>query len=72
MVLWPGPLEDLVIMAVDNEGPTSQLTLRWIRWNDPYFKMSWPIPFIEVSPNDKNWPDFGGYFAGLEMLRGLK
>ena len=28
--LWSSALEIVVIIAVDNEGPTSQLTLRWI------------------------------------------
>ena len=32
---------------------------RGIRWNDPKFKINWPIPVTFVSDKDKSWPDFG-------------
>lgn len=31
---------------------------RGLRWNDPYFKISWPIEPITVSPKDAQHPDF--------------
>lgn len=31
---------------------------RGIRWNDPKFKISWPIQVTSISDKDKNWPDF--------------
>ena len=63
--------DDTEVLYLVSDSHSPQLE-RGIRWNDPYFKISWPIPVIEVSPKDQNWPDFGGYFDGLEMLRGLK
>lgn len=29
-----------------------------IRWDDPFFKIKWPISKITVSEIDKNWPPF--------------
>jgi dTDP-4-dehydrorhamnose 3,5-epimerase len=31
---------------------------RGIRYNDPTFKIKWPIKVTEASDKDKNWPDF--------------
>lgn len=31
---------------------------RGIRWNDPYFKIDWPIKRAIVSKKDGSWPDF--------------
>lgn len=31
-----------------------------IRWNDPYFKIKWPIKKNLVSEKDASWPDFAG------------
>lgn len=31
---------------------------RGVRYNDPYFKLNWPIPVSEISAKDANWPDF--------------
>ena len=29
-----------------------------IRWNDPYFKIKWPLKKIQVSKKDASWPNF--------------
>ena len=29
-----------------------------IRWNDPSFKIKWPLKNIIVSKKDASWPDF--------------
>lgn len=31
---------------------------RGIRWNDPYFNISWPIDPVTISPKDAQHPDF--------------
>jgi dTDP-4-dehydrorhamnose 3,5-epimerase len=31
-----------------------------VRYNDPAFGISWPLPVTEVSPKDTQWPDFVG------------
>ena len=33
---------------------------RGIRWNDPAFKIDWPIMQAIVSDKDSNWPDWKG------------
>jgi dTDP-4-dehydrorhamnose 3,5-epimerase len=35
--------------------PTSE---RGVRWDDPLFKISWPIPVSVVSEKDAAWPDY--------------
>lgn len=31
---------------------------RGVRWNDPKFKIKWPIKKATLSEKDSNWPDF--------------
>jgi dTDP-4-dehydrorhamnose 3,5-epimerase len=31
-----------------------------IRYNDPAFAISWPLPVTEISEKDLHWPDFSG------------
>lgn len=31
-----------------------------IRWNDPHFKIEWPIEPVCISEKDANWPDYQG------------
>ena len=31
---------------------------RGIRWDDPSFKVDWPLPPTEISDKDRNWPNF--------------
>jgi len=31
---------------------------RGIRYNDPHFKINWPLPVSEISEKDANWPLF--------------
>ncbi len=45
---------------------------RGVRWNDPRFKIAWPIEPAEISPKDSAWPDFDPEFHGVERLRGIK
>lgn len=33
---------------------------RGVRWNDPAFKIDWPIKQVIVSNKDSNWPDWKG------------
>jgi dTDP-4-dehydrorhamnose 3,5-epimerase len=33
---------------------------RGVRWNDPAFKIAWPIKQAIVSDKDSNWPDWKG------------
>lgn len=44
---------------------------RGVRWDDPRFKITWPIEPAEISAKDAKWPDFDPAFHGLEQLRGL-
>lgn len=45
---------------------------RGVRWNDPRFKVGWPIAPVEISEKDAKWPDFDPAFHGVERLRGIK
>jgi dTDP-4-dehydrorhamnose 3,5-epimerase len=45
---------------------------RGVRWNDPRFKIAWPIAPIEISPKDAAWPDFDPSFHGVDLLRGAR
>jgi dTDP-4-dehydrorhamnose 3,5-epimerase len=31
---------------------------RGVRWNDPSFKVEWPIPVAVISERDATYPDF--------------
>lgn len=31
---------------------------RGARWNDPAFGIEWPVPVLDMSDKDRNWPDF--------------
>jgi len=31
---------------------------RGIRWNDPTFSLSWPLPIAVISQKDQNYPDY--------------
>lgn len=44
---------------------------RGVRFDDPRFGITWPIAPVEISPKDRNWPDFDEAFHGVETLRGL-
>lgn len=44
---------------------------RGVRWNDPKFRICWPVEPSEISPKDDKWPDFDPVFHGIEQLRGL-
>jgi dTDP-4-dehydrorhamnose 3,5-epimerase len=44
---------------------------RGIRWNDPNFRIEWPVKPEEISTKDAAWPDFDPVFHGAEHLMGL-
>ncbi|MFX4221939.1 MAG: dTDP-4-dehydrorhamnose 3,5-epimerase [Thalassobaculum sp.] len=44
---------------------------RGIRFDDPAFRIDWPIEPIEISAKDRNWPDIDLKGALVEELRGL-
>jgi dTDP-4-dehydrorhamnose 3,5-epimerase len=44
---------------------------RGIRFDDPRFAVVWPRAPVDVSPKDRDWPDFNPSFHGTELLRGL-
>ncbi|MDP1676612.1 MAG: dTDP-4-dehydrorhamnose 3,5-epimerase [Bacteroidota bacterium] len=29
-----------------------------VRYNDPAFQITWPLPVTEISPSDSSWPDY--------------
>jgi len=31
-----------------------------VRYDDPAFAISWPLPVADLSPKDRSWPDFSG------------
>jgi dTDP-4-dehydrorhamnose 3,5-epimerase len=45
---------------------------RGIRYNDPKFQIDWPAVPIEISPKDRNWPNFDPLYHGVELLRGIE
>ena len=45
---------------------------RGVRYDDPRFGIEWPTRPAEVSPKDRDWPDFDPVFHGVESLRGLR
>lgn len=59
---------EALYMVSEFYGPEQE---RGLRWNDPKFKIDWPIEPSEVSPKDAKWPDFDPQFHGTEQLRGL-
>jgi dTDP-4-dehydrorhamnose 3,5-epimerase len=59
---------EALYMVSDFYGPEQE---RGVRWNDPKFKIAWPIEPSEISPKDAKWPDFDPAFHGVEQLRGL-
>jgi dTDP-4-dehydrorhamnose 3,5-epimerase len=44
---------------------------RGIRWNDPRFKMEWPMAPADISAKDSAWPDFDpAYHLGAPLGAG--
>lgn len=44
---------------------------RGLRYDDPAFRIEWPIAPEEVSAKDRQWPSLDAQYHGLETLRGL-
>lgn len=53
-------LEDNTEFINFSDRPFTSEFERGIRFDDPKFNISWPIPVEMVSEKDKNWPDFKG------------
>ena len=44
---------------------------RGLRFNDPRFKIEWPVKPIEISEKDQSWPEFDPDWHGIESMKGL-
>lgn len=44
---------------------------RGLRYNDPQFKIEWPVEPLVISDKDANWPDYDPEWHGVELMRGL-
>lgn len=51
-------LEDKVVIQYPVSELYSQKDVTGIRWDDPFFKIEWPLRDVIVSEIDKNWPLF--------------
>jgi len=65
MLYLPGNFAQGFITLTDNTELFYQVTEfyspgheRGIRYNDPAFGVSWPMPVSVISDKDQNWPDF--------------
>lgn len=45
---------------------------RGLRWNDPAIGIDWPLPPVEISVKDRQWPDLDAAFHGIEAMRNLR
>ena len=45
---------------------------RGLRWDDPFFKVSWPLAPNEISVKDAAWPNFDPAFHGIEAMRAIR
>lgn len=45
---------------------------RGIRFDDPRFRVEWPLTPVVVSDKDRNWPDFDPAYHGTEAMRALR
>jgi dTDP-4-dehydrorhamnose 3,5-epimerase len=45
---------------------------RGLRWDDPFFKVSWPMAPNEISAKDAAWPNFDSTFHGVEAMRAIR
>jgi dTDP-4-dehydrorhamnose 3,5-epimerase len=43
---------------------------RGIRYNDPTFGITWPLPVSEISEKDLQWPDFSGSTGSAPRTKG--
>nr|WP_290227278.1 dTDP-4-dehydrorhamnose 3,5-epimerase [Trichocoleus desertorum] len=39
---------------------------RGLRYNDPFFKIEWPLPVTEISEKDQSWPLFETVMVGAQ------
>jgi dTDP-4-dehydrorhamnose 3,5-epimerase len=59
---------ELNYMVSDFYDPQAE---RGLRYNDPAFKVDWPLKMSSISDKDASWPDFDPDFHGVERFRGL-
>ena len=59
-------LQDDVLLHYYVSNPYSKKDEAGIRYNDPYFKMEWPLTPTVISVRDQSFPDFSvTEFPGL-------
>jgi dTDP-4-dehydrorhamnose 3,5-epimerase len=68
-ILTLGDDTEALYLVSDYYSPENE---RGVRWNDPRFKIEWPIAPVEISPKDAAWPDFDPTFHDVERLRGVR
>lgn len=52
--------------------PYAPAAERGIRFDDPKFRIQWPVPPAELSDKDRKWPDYDPEFHGAALLKGVK
>lgn len=62
-------LADDTEVAYEISVPYAPEAARGVRYDDPFFGVSWPAPVEVIAARDRAWPDVG--HAALEVLRGL-
>ncbi len=50
-------LEDATEVLYQMSQPFNAAAGRGVRWNDPAFGVSWPLPVSVISPRDRDYPD---------------
>lgn len=51
-------IEDASEVLYQMAQPFNAAAGRGVRWNDPAFGISWPLPVSVISPRDRDYPDF--------------
>lgn len=62
-------LEDHTDVAYQVSHPYAPHAERGLRYDDPAFKIRWPIDVPVISQKDRNWPDFHAIQAEPERTR---
>lgn len=53
-------LEDEADLVYQTSQFYAEEAARGVRYNDPAFGITWPLPVSVISTGDKNWPDYCG------------
>lgn len=51
-------LKDMTEVFYHMSVPYASAAGRGVRWNDPAFTITWPLPVSVISKRDEQWPDF--------------